>query len=177
MAVAGSPLASEAPQPIVCIVTADNEFRDLLTAELLPWFKVVARDNYDNLARWTRESHVSAVVLDIDTEGEDPYGGLPVLGELRKLNSGFALVSVSRARARSVEKNSLSAGADAHFRSPVDVPELRMTLVDTVRWRTEDVERQRSRQHAMESSRFQDFIGASEPMRAGLRCDSANRPQ
>ena len=165
LAFTGSPLAVQTPQPIVCIVTADNEFRSLLTTELLPWFKVVARENYEDLARWTRESRVSAVVLDIDTEGEELYGGLPVLDELRRLNDGFTLISVSRARSRSVEKNSLSAGADAHFRSPVDVPELRMTLVDSVRRRTEDLERQRSRQHAIESSRFQDFIGASEPMR------------
>ena len=72
LAFTGSPLAVQTPQPIVCIVTADNEFRSLLTTELLPWFKVVARENYEDLARWTRESRVSAVVLDIDTEGEEP---------------------------------------------------------------------------------------------------------
>src|SRR6476659_8051328 len=102
LAVTGSPLAVQTPQAIVCIVTADNEFRSLLTTELLPWFKVVARDNYEDLARWTRESHVSAVVLDIDTEGKEPFGGLPVLDELRRLNDSFTLISVSRARSRSV---------------------------------------------------------------------------
>jgi DNA-binding NtrC family response regulator len=47
----------------------------------------------------------------------------------------------------------------------VDVAELRMTLLDSIRRRCEDVERKRSRQQALEASRFQDFIGASEPMR------------
>ncbi|MGA9585484.1 MAG: sigma-54 dependent transcriptional regulator, partial [Terracidiphilus sp.] len=75
------------------------------------------------------------------------------------------LISMSRARARSVEKQALSAGADAHFRSPVDVAELRMTLLDAIRRRSEDAERKRSRQQALETSRFQDFIGTSEPMR------------
>ena len=92
-------------------------------------------------------------------------GGLPVLTELRRLNEEFTLISMSRARARSVEKQALSAGADAHFRNPVDVSELRMTLLDTMRRRSDEADRERSRQQALEASRFQDFIGASEPMR------------
>jgi DNA-binding NtrC family response regulator len=157
--------ASHGSLPIVCIVTLDDEFLDLQTTELLPWFQVVARDSYEDLARWTREALVSAVILDIDTQGDDPFGGLPVLTELRKLNENFTLISISRARSRSVEKQAINAGADGHFRSPVDLAELRLALIDAVRRRTEDAERVRSRRHALESSRFQDFIGASEPMR------------
>jgi len=153
------------PLPTVCIVTLDEEFLEILRSELLPWVQVVVRDTYGDLARWTRERQVSAVLLDIDTQGEDPYGGLPFLTELRRLNTDFTLISMSRARARSVEKQALSAGADAHFRSPVDVAELRMTLLDSIRRRSEDVERKRSRQQALEASRFQDFIGTSESMR------------
>ena len=161
-----APLASATtPLPTVCIVTLDEEFLNILRTELLPWVQVVVRDTYEDLARWTRERQVSAVLLDIDTQGEDPYGGLPVLAELRRLNKDFTLISMSRARARSVEKQALSAGVDAHFRSPVDVPELRMTLLDAIRRRGEDAERERSRHQALEASRFQDFIGASEPMR------------
>ena len=133
--------------------------------ELQPWVEIVVRDTYEDLARWTREKQVSAVVIDIDTNGEDPLGGLSVLIELRRLNSDFTLISMSRARARSVEKQALTAGADAHFRTPVDVAELRMTLLDTLRRRNDEAERERSRQQVMDASRFQDFIGVSEPMR------------
>ena len=153
------------PLPTVCIVTLDEEFLDILHTELLPWVQIVVRDTYEDLARWSREKQVSAVLLDIDTQGEDPFGGLPVLTELRRLNRDFTLISMSRARARSAEKQALSAGADAHFRSPVDVSELRITLLDTIRRRSEEADRERSRQQALEASRFQDFIGASEPMR------------
>jgi DNA-binding NtrC family response regulator len=127
--------------------------------------QIVVRDSYEDIARWTRERQVSAVLLDIDTQGEDLHGGLPILTELRRLNADFTLISMSRARARSVEKQALTAGVDAHFRSPVDVAELRMTLLDTIRRRSDEAERERSRQQALEASRFQDFIGASEPMR------------
>lgn len=158
-------LASQTTMPSVCIVTADDEVVDALTPELSPWFRVFVRDSYDGLARWTREAHVAAVLLDIDTQGEECFGGLPVLNELRRLNDDLALLSMSRAKTRSVENQALSAGADGHFRNPVDVTELRMTLVDMLRQRAEDAERKRMRCEVLESSRFQDFVGASEPMR------------
>jgi DNA-binding NtrC family response regulator len=156
---------SQTELPAVCIVTVDEEFLDVLRPELAPWFAVTVRGSYSNLARWTRETGVSAILLDIDTEGDDPFGGLPVLNELRRLNEDFTLISMSRARARSVEKQALAAGADAHFRNPVDVAELRITLTETLRRRSEESERTRMRQRSIESSRFQDFVGASESMR------------
>lgn len=160
-----SPSALEKAMPTVCIVTAEDEFLAELMPELSAWYRLVVRDSYDDLARWTREANVAAVLLDIDTEGEDPYGGLPVLNELRKVNENLVLISLSRARTRAVEKQALTAGADAHFRNPVDLSELRMALIDTLRRRAEDVARRQMRRHAMEASRFQDFVGASEPMR------------
>lgn len=146
-------------------MTVDEEFLGVVTPELSPWFQVMVRGNYDDLVRLTREAGVAAILLDIDTEGEDPFGGLPVLNELRSLNDNVTLISMGRARARAMEKQALNAGADAHFRNPVDVTELRMTLVETVRRRSENAERERMRQQSLESSRFQDFVGASEPMR------------
>jgi DNA-binding NtrC family response regulator len=154
--------------PIVCAVTADEDFLEELVSELMPWFQLVQRKSLDDLARWTREAHVSAVLLDIDTEGprlEEEHGGLPVLSELRKLNPAFILFSLSRSRARSVEKLALEAGADLHFRSPVDLSELRLALADALRKRSEETARDLMRRQAFESSRFQDFVGMSDAMR------------
>ena len=163
-----SPMSQQPRLPVVCVVTVDSQFVKDLGPELAPWFQIVLRDSYDDLARWTREVHVQAVVLDIDTEESDEertYGGLPVLNELRRLNGDFVIISLSRSRTRSVEKQALEAGADAHFRSPVEVSELRLTLVDLLRLRSENSERENMRRQAFENSRFQDFIGGSEPMR------------
>jgi DNA-binding NtrC family response regulator len=159
--VSDSPAAPQTTLPVVCIVTMDKEFLDVLIPEIAPWFKVIVRDSYDDLARSTREADAAAVLLDIDTQGEDPYGGLPVLHELRRLNENSTLISMSRARARSVEKQALEAGVDAHFRSPVDIGELRTALVEILRERAEVLKRSQ----ALEASRFQDFVGSSEPMR------------
>ena len=162
---AESSSASPKALPVLCVVTADGDFLNILTTELSPWFKVMDRASYDDLARWTREADVSAVLIDIDTRGEDSLGGLSVLNELRRLNKNFTLISLSRAHTRSVEKQALNAGADAHFRSPVDLAELRITLVDTQARRSEEAQLERNRQDVLEASRFQDFVGASEPMR------------
>jgi DNA-binding NtrC family response regulator len=156
---------SDTPLPVVCIVTADSEFVGVLDSELAPWFRVVVRDSYADLARWTREARTEAVLLDIDTDGEDPLGGLPVLNELRRLNEGLVLISLSRSKKRSVEKQASDAGADAHFRNPVDVTELRMTLAETLRRRSEEAAREQMRRQALEISRFESFVGASQPMR------------
>jgi DNA-binding NtrC family response regulator len=163
-----APLSQHSRLPVVCVVTVDNQFVEDLGPELMPWFQVVLRETYEDLARWTRESQVQAVLLDIDTgdsDDERTYGGLSVLHELRSLNSEFVLISLSRSRTRSVEKQALEAGADAHFRSPVDISELRLSLVDLLRTRSEESARQHIQQQAFENSRFQDFIGGSESMR------------
>jgi DNA-binding NtrC family response regulator len=151
--------------PVVCLVTADATFQQELVPELLPWFQVVVRPTYKDLARWTRETHVAAVLLDIDTDGADPHAGLGVIDELRRLNDDLVLISVSHSRRQALEKNALELGSDAHFRSPVDLSEVRLTLVETLRLRQEDIARKAHQLQAMESSSFQDFIGASESMR------------
>jgi len=151
--------------PVICVVTVDEEFLDVLRPELAPWFQVEVRGSYDGLDRWAKQAQVAAVLLDIDTEGDDAFGGLPFLNQLRRLNGDLTLISLSRSRTRAVEKQALAAGADAHFRNPVDVAELRTTVVEAIRYRSEEAERERMRQQSLESSRFQDFVGASEPMR------------
>src|SRR5271170_5227504 len=151
--------------PTICVVTEDIEFLDELIPEVVPWFQVVVRENYVDLSRWTREARVVAVLLDIDTDGLEEYGGLPVLNELRRVNQNLVLISLSRSRRRSVEIQALDAGADVHFRRPVDIAELRLALIERLRWRAEDAAREQMRRQALENSRFQDLVGASEPMR------------
>ena len=157
--------AAQSELPAICLVTADEEFHADLLPELCPWFAISVCETYIDLARLTRESNTDILIIDIDTEGDDAHGGLSVIDELRRLNQHMVLVSLSRSRTRSLEKRALESGADAHFRSPVDLAELRLTLLDALRTRKEEETRRAQEQQAIESSRFQDFIGASEPMR------------
>jgi len=67
--------APEVELPIVCIVTVDEDFVDDLSRELAPWCHVVVRDSYEGLTLWTRETGVAAVLLSIDTEGDEHLAG------------------------------------------------------------------------------------------------------
>lgn len=146
----------------VCLVSADDEFLELVSQEVEPWCRVTRRAEYDGLARWMQsQDTVAAIVLDIDTKGKDTIGGIRVLKELRRLDANLTLVSVSRAVTRSVEKQAMEAGADVHFRAPVDVIELRTALVELLHGSAEAAKRDQ----VLQASRFHDFVGSSEPMR------------
>ena len=151
--------------PVVCLITADEDFQGEIESELAPWYRVCRRNDYVDTALWVREQRALAVLVDIDTQGEEAHAGVRVLRELRILERGLVLISLSRSRARGVEKQATEAGSDAHFHSPVDLSELRLVLKTTLETRTEEMERARMQQQVLERSKFQDLVGASDAMR------------
>src|SRR6202522_540757 len=151
--------------PAICLITADEDFQGEIEAELAPWYRVRHRNHYGDTAIWVREQRAQAVLVDIDTQGEEAHAGVRVLRELRILERGLVLISLSRSRARAVEKQATEAGSDAHFHSPIDPSELRLVLKTTLEGRTEEMERARIQQQVLERSKFQDLVGASEAMR------------
>jgi DNA-binding NtrC family response regulator len=151
--------------PVVCLITADEDFQGEIESELSPWYQVRRRNDYVDTALWVREQKAQAVLVDIDTQGEEAHAGVRVLRELRILERGLVLISLSRSRARGVEKQATEAGSDAHFHSPVDLSELRLVLKTTLEARIEEMERARMQQQVLERSKFQDLVGASEAMR------------
>jgi DNA-binding NtrC family response regulator len=151
--------------PTVCLITADENFQGEIEAELAPWYRVRHRAHYGDAAIWIREQRAQAVLVDIDTQGDQTHAGVGVLRELRILERGLVLISLSRSRARAVEKQATEAGSDAHFHSPIDPSELRLVLKTTLETRIEEMERARLQQLVLERSKFQDLVGASEAMR------------
>src|SRR6201996_2689499 len=160
----GSDLA-ETSLPAVCLITADEDFQGEIESELAPWYRVSRRNHYLDTALWVRQQQAKAVLVDIDTQGEEAHAEVRVLRELRILERGLVVVSLSRSRARGVERMAFEAGSDAHFRSPIDLSELRLELKTTLEAREEQRERARMQQQVLERSKFQDLVGASEPMR------------
>src|SRR5271156_4759300 len=151
--------------PVVCLLTADQDFGAEIEPELAPWYEVVHQDHYKDAAIWVREQRAQAVLVDIDTQGDEAHAGTRVLHELRILERGLVLISLSRSRARAVEKQAVDAGSDAHFHSPIDPSELRLVLKTTLEERIDEMERTRMQQQVLERSKFQDLVGASEAMR------------
>src|SRR3984885_387381 len=151
--------------PVICLITADEDFQAEIEAELALWYRVRHRNHYGDTAIWVREKRAQAVLVDIDTQGEEAHAGVRVLRELRILERGLVLISLSRSRARAVEKQATEAGSDAHFHSPIDPSELRLVLKTTIEDRIEEMARARMQQQVLERSKFQDLVGASEAMR------------
>ncbi len=151
--------------PVVCLITADEEFLSEIEPELAPWYQVRHRKHFGDTAIWVREQRAQALLVDIDSQGDEADTGIRVLRELHVLERGLVLISLSRSRARSLEKQAIEAGSDAHFRSPIDLSELRLVLKTTLEERIEEMERARMQQQVLERSKFQDLVGASEAMR------------
>ena len=59
--------------PVVCLLTADEDFLGGIEPELAPWYRVRHRNHYGDSALWVREQRAQAVLVDIDTQGEDVY--------------------------------------------------------------------------------------------------------
>ena len=95
---------SEETLPLICLITADEDFQAEIEAELAPWYRVRHRNHYGDAAIWVREERAQAVLVDIDTQGDEAHAGVRVLRELRILERGLVLISLSRSRARAVEK-------------------------------------------------------------------------
>src|SRR6202046_2688984 len=151
--------------PAICLITADEEFQSEIEAERAPGHHDLHRNHYGDTALWVREQRAQAVLVDIDTQGEQAHAGVEVLREVRILDRGLVLISLSRSRARGVEKQAVEAGSDAHFHSPIDPSELRLVLKTTLEERIEGMERVRMQQQVLERSKFHDLVGASEAMR------------
>ncbi len=151
--------------PVVCLITADEEFLSEIEPELAPWYQVRHRKQFGDTAIWVREQRAEALLVDIDSQGDEADTGIRVLRELHLLERGLVLISLSRSRARGLERQAIEAGSDAHFRSPIDLSELRLVLKTTLEERIEEMERARMQQQVLDRSKFQDLVGASEAMR------------
>ncbi len=161
--------------PAICLITADEDFQGEIEAELAPWYRVRHRNHYGDTAIWVREQRAQAVLVDIDTQGEEAHAGVRVLRELRILERDLVLISLSRSRARAVEKQATEAGSDAHFHSPIDPSELRLVLKTTLEERIEEMERVA---HAAAGAGAQQVSrpgGCERSHAPGLRRDLAGR--
>ena len=94
---------TEETLPTVCLITADENFQREIEAELAPWYQLRHRNHYGDAAIWIREQQAQAVLVDIDTQGDEAHAGVGVLRELRILERGLVLISLSRSRARAGE--------------------------------------------------------------------------
>jgi CheY-like chemotaxis protein len=149
---------------------AEGKIHEVRYQETSP-YQVRQRNHYGDASIWVREQRAQAVLVDIDTQGDEAHAGVPVLRELRILERGLVLISLSRSRARAVEKQAVEAGSDAHFHSPIDPSEPRMVLKATLEDRIEEMERARMQQQVLGAQQASGPGGTQRSDAAGLRRD------
>ncbi|WP_161570934.1 sigma-54-dependent transcriptional regulator [Granulicella sibirica] len=102
--------------------------------------------------------------MDLELCDLDPRMGVAVVEQLRHLSDRLVLIAIGSSRVRGVSTQYAAPGVDAYLPRPLNVSELRQTLIELLRTRGHNWD-QPAQREAAEDGGFQDFIGASEPMR------------
>lgn len=148
----------------VAIITAEGEAFPDMQHFLAPRFAAELAQNDKEIQSTVDDLHIRAVLLDLDSVGEDSAEALRLLSEIRQVRDDLVLVAITRSNSRSLPLQSSQAGADEFFLAPLDFQELQVVLARAIEKRNQQVEGRRLLEQAESKSAFCGIIGASEPM-------------
>ncbi len=149
----------------IAIVTTDDEALPDAKELLAPAFDTRFLQTKSEILPLLAEVPLDALIVDIDTAGEDTEDGVAVLRDLRKISQDFVLVALTRTRSRQVRLKAGEVGADEFFVAPVDFGELKIVLERALDRRGMEIENRRLREQITQKYSFCELIGGSEPMR------------
>ena len=148
----------------VAIITAESSTFPDMQHFLAPRFKAQLAQTDKEVQSAIEDPEVRAVLLDLDSAGEDQSDALRFLHDLRQLRDDLVLVAITRSNSRSIPLKASEAGADEFFLAPLDFLELQVVLARAIEKRSLQVEGRRLLEQAESKSAFCGLIGGSEPM-------------
>jgi DNA-binding NtrC family response regulator len=148
----------------VAIITAESSAFPDMQHFLLPRFTAVLAQEEKQIRSAVDDPNIRAVLLDLDSFGEDPSEALALLHDIRQLREDLVLVAITRSNSRSIPLRASEAGADEFFLAPLDFQELQVVLARAIEKRSLQVEGRRMMEQAESKSAFCGLIGASEAM-------------
>ena len=148
----------------VAIITAESSAFPDMQHFLAPRFTAVLAQDDEQIQSAVDDRDIRAVLLDLDSFGEDPSGALTLLSDIRQLREDLVLVAITRSNSRSIPLKASEAGADEFFLAPLDFQELQVVLARAIEKRSLQVEGRRLVEQAENKSAFCGLIGSSEPM-------------
>jgi two-component system response regulator PilR (NtrC family) len=110
------------------------------------------------------DPEIRAVLLDLDSVGQDSAEALRLLRDIRHVRDDLVLVAITRSNSRSIPLKASEAGADEFFLAPLDFQELQVVLARAIHKRGLQMEGRRLLEQAESKSAFCGLIGGSEPM-------------
>jgi DNA-binding NtrC family response regulator len=150
--------------PTVAIITAEASAFPDMQHFLAPRFKAELAHNEKQIQSAMDDPSIRAVLLDLDSVGEDTSAALRLLQEIRLVRDDLVLVAITRSNSRSIPLKASHAGADEFFLAPLDFQELQIVLSRAIEKRSLQIEGQRLVEQAESKSAFCGMIGGSESM-------------
>jgi DNA-binding NtrC family response regulator len=148
----------------VAIITAESSAFPDMQHFLAPRFTAVLAQDDKQIQAAVDDPNIRAVLLDVDSVGEDPSEALGLLRDIRQVREDLVLVAITRSNSRSIPLRASEAGADEFFLAPLDFQELQVVLARAIEKRGLQVEGRRLVEQAENKSAFCGLIGSSEPM-------------
>jgi DNA-binding NtrC family response regulator len=148
----------------ISIITAESSAFPDMQHFLAPRFSADLVQTEKQIQHAVEDAAVRAILIDLDSIGDDTSDGLRLLQEIRQSRNDLVLVAITRSNSRSIPVKASQAGADEFFLAPLDFQELQIVLVRAIEKRSLQIEGQRVVEQAESKSAFCGMIGGSEAM-------------
>src|SRR4029077_12970668 len=122
----------------VAVVTVEAaEFAEMRRG-LMPRFRATLADTESNIKEAVEDPGLQAMVLDLDSIGDNAGDGIDVLQEIRATRDDIVIVAITKSRERNLPLHASQAGADEFVLSPVNYNELQGVLARAVEKRAHE---------------------------------------
>jgi DNA-binding NtrC family response regulator len=148
----------------VAIITAETSAFPDMEHFLAPRFTASLAQDDKQVQAATDDPDTRAILLDLDSVGDDQSEALRLLQDIRQVRDDLVLVAITRSNSRTIPLKASEAGADEFFLAPLDFQELQVVLARAIEKRSLQLEGQRLLEQAENKSAFCGLIGGSEPM-------------
>ena len=160
------PAVSQTQRPArIALICSDESVLPAVQESLAPFFHITFLNAAEEILPLHEETHLDAVVLDIDPLAAAAPDGCEVLRTLRALDPDVVLYAITRVRTRQQRLRVHAAGADEVLIAPVDCQQLKLKLEQSLEERQREVQRRQLQEQARSKSSFCELVGASEAMR------------
>jgi DNA-binding NtrC family response regulator len=159
--------AATRPQPVlpaIAIVTTDELVGPEAAKYLDSAYQLQMLQTWDELQAMLQEISLDAILLDLDTLGENSDVGVAALRELRSNHPDMMLVAMTRSNSRHLRWKATEATADEYFVAPIEFQEVQIILARALEKRLAEIEYRSRKDKEVPQPCFCGLIGLSEPM-------------
>ena len=159
--------AAARPQPelpAIAVVTTDERVGPEAIQYLGDGCQLRLLQTWEELVAALQEQPLDAILLDLDTLGENSDAGIAALRELRSNYPDQVLVAMTRSNSRNLRWKAMEATADEYFVAPIEFSEVQIVLARTLEKRMAEIEYRSRKDKEIPQASFCGLIGLSEPM-------------